>query len=53
MKEMTIQEILSLQLGMMQKIHDFCIANNVRSSLGGGTSLGDILHEGYIPRPSL
>lgn len=49
MKEMTLQEIQTLQLNMMQKIHDFCVSNNIRYSLGGGTLLGAIRHKGYIP----
>lgn len=49
MKEMTLQEIQALQLDMMQKIHDFCVSNNIRYSLGGGTLLGAIRHKGYIP----
>jgi lipopolysaccharide cholinephosphotransferase len=49
MKEMTLQEIQTLQLEMMQKIHNFCISNNIRYSLGGGTLLGAIRHKGYIP----
>ncbi len=49
MKEMTLQEIQTLQLDMMQKIHDFCVSKNIRYSLGGGTLLGAIRHKGYIP----
>lgn len=49
MKEMTLKEVQTLQLEMMQKIHDFCVSNNIRYSLGGGTLLGAIRHKGYIP----
>lgn len=49
MKEMTLKEVQTLQLEMMQKIHEFCVSNNIRYSLGGGTLLGAIRHKGYIP----
>ena len=34
MKEMTIQEIQTLQLEMMHKVHEFCVSNKIRYSLG-------------------
>ena len=49
MKEMSREELHSLQLGMMQKVHEFCISKNIRYSLGGGTLLGAIRHKGFIP----
>lgn len=49
MKAITLQEIHQLQLHMLDCIHDYCIANNLRYSLGGGTLLGAIRHKGFIP----
>ena len=49
LKEMTLEEVQSLQLVMMSKIHDFCVNRNIRYSLGGGTLLGAVRHKGYIP----
>lgn len=49
LKEMTLEEVQSLQLVMMSKIHEFCVNRNIRYSLGGGTLLGAVRHKGYIP----
>lgn len=49
MKAITLQEIHQLQLHMLDCIHEYCIANNLRYSLGGGTLLGAIRHKGSIP----
>lgn len=49
MKDITLEEMRELQLNMLDKIHAFCIQNDIRYSLGGGTLLGAIRHKGYIP----
>ena len=49
MKEMTKQEQHALLIDILAKTHDFCIKNNIRYSLGGGTLLGAIRHKGFIP----
>ncbi|MBQ4632218.1 MAG: LicD family protein, partial [Prevotella sp.] len=33
----------------MDSIHDFCLKNGIRYSLGGGTLIGAFRHRGYIP----
>ncbi|MCQ2072807.1 MAG: LicD family protein [Bacteroidaceae bacterium] len=33
----------------MQDIHDFCERNSIRYFLCGGTLIGAIRHNGYIP----
>lgn len=38
-----------LQLRMLDCIHEYCMNNNIRYSLGGGTLLGAIRHKGFIP----
>lgn len=48
-KEITLKELREIQLDMMDKIHEFCVSNNIRYSLGGGTLLGAVRHKGYIP----
>lgn len=48
-KEMTLDEIRSVQIEILQKIHDFCVNRGIRYSLGGGTLLGAVRHKGYIP----
>jgi len=42
-------DLRQLQLEIMQSIHDFCTANNIHYSISGGTLLGAVRHEGYIP----
>lgn len=49
MKQLTLKEIQSEGVGVMKKIHDFCIANNLRYSLAYGTLIGAIRHKGFIP----
>lgn len=49
MKEIGLEELKSLQLEMLQKIHKFCVSNGIHYSLAAGTLLGAIRHKGYIP----
>ena len=49
MKEMTIKDIQRVSLDMLREIHDFCVKNNLKYSLSGGTLLGAIRHNGFIP----
>ena len=49
MKEMTIQEIQQVTLEILKDVHEFCVDNNIRYSLSGGTLLGAIRHNGFIP----
>jgi len=49
MKAIDIKELKVLQLEIMQSIHDFCIQNDIRYSISGGTLLGAVRHKGYIP----
>lgn len=50
MKEIKdIKEIQSIELGILKKIHSFCIAENLRYSLCAGTLLGAIRHKNFIP----
>lgn len=46
---MTIDEIRGVQVAILDKVHSFCIDNNLRYSLSGGTLLGAVRHKGYIP----
>ena len=48
-REVTLDEIRTVQLGILNKIHEFCVKNNIRYSLCGGTLLGAVRHKGYIP----
>lgn len=49
MKEVSLTEMHQLQLRIMDCIHEYCVSNNIRYSLGGGTLLGAIRHKGFIP----
>ncbi|MGN0048190.1 MAG: phosphorylcholine transferase LicD [Bacteroides sp.] len=50
MKQITdLEELKSIQLDVMQCVHDFCVENNIRYFLCGGTLIGAIRHDGYIP----
>ena len=46
---MTLKEIQDYGLEMMKDIHAFCVANNIKYTLGGGSMLGAIRHKGFIP----
>lgn len=48
-REISLDERKKIQLDMLQEVHDFCVANNIRYSLAFGTLLGAIRHKGYIP----
>lgn len=48
-KEIDINELREIQLGILDKIHAFCMERGIRYSLGGGTLLGAVRHKGYIP----
>ena len=50
MTEIQINEKLKrIQLEILNEFHNFCIANDIKYSLSGGTLLGAIRHKGYIP----
>ncbi len=48
-KEVTKEEMRTIQLDILDKIHDYCEKNHLRYSLCGGTLLGAVRHQGYIP----
>lgn len=49
MKEMSIDELLKLQVEILSKIDEFCCVNNIHYTVFGGTAIGAIRHQGYIP----
>ena len=46
---LTENEIKTIQLDILQSIHDFCMEKGLRYSLAYGTLIGAIRHKGYIP----
>ena len=49
MKEMTLDDMHSFCLEIAKDVHQFCVDNNIRYSLGYGSLLGAVRHKGYIP----
>ncbi len=49
MKNMSLQDIQMMSLDILKDVHKFCIENNIRYTLQGGTLLGAIRHNGFIP----
>ena len=49
MKEMTVKDVQKLSLDILKDVHEFCTNNGIKYSLSGGTLLGAIRHDGFIP----
>ena len=49
MKEMSLQDIQHVCLDILKDVHQFCVNNHINYTLCGGTLLGAIRHNGYIP----
>ena len=49
MRKMTLHDIQSISLGILNDVHQFCIDNNIRYSLAYGTLIGAVRHQGFIP----
>lgn len=49
MKQMTLEEVHEVLYDILVDIHEFCVNNDIKYSLGGGTLLGAIRHNGFIP----
>lgn len=46
---MTTKEVQRMSLDILQDFHNFCVKNNIHYSLSGGTLLGAVRHNGFIP----
>ena len=49
MRTMSIRDIQMASLDILKDVHDFCVRNDIRYTLQGGTLLGAIRHQGFIP----
>ena len=49
MKKIETNELKSIQIEILQYVHDFCKKNGIVYSLCGGTLIGAVRHSGYIP----
>lgn len=46
---LSLKEIQSQSLEILQTVHDFCISHGIKYSLAYGTLIGAIRHKGFIP----
>lgn len=44
-----LSELKEIELGIMKKVHKFCIDNNILYFLSHGTLIGAVRHSGFIP----
>ena len=48
-RRIEIDELRSIQMEILDDVHRFCQENGIRYSLCGGSLLGAVRHQGYIP----
>lgn len=46
---MQLRDIQKVSLEILKDVHEFCISNDIKYSLGSGTMLGAVRHKGFIP----
>lgn len=49
MKEISVEELLKLQVEILEKVDRYCRANSIPYTVFGGTCIGAVRHKGYIP----
>lgn len=49
MKELSLKELQSESLAILNEVHSFCVTNDIRYSLAYGTLIGAVRHKGFIP----
>ena len=49
MTPMTLEDVHQVLYDILVDIHEFCVKNDIKYSLGGGSLLGAIRHNGFIP----
>ena len=49
MKELSLEEIKQIELGILKEFHSFCVEHNIRYFISHGTLLGAIRYKGFIP----
>lgn len=48
-RKMTLKELQEAELGILEAFHEFCEKHGLRYYLGGGTAIGAVRHQGFIP----
>lgn len=48
-KPLTLKELQQTELNILQAFHDFCQEHHLRYYLSGGTGIGLVRHQGFIP----
>ena len=48
-REMSLKDIQNVSLDILKVLHEFCVSNGIRYSLGYGTLIGAVRHKGFIP----
>lgn len=48
-RQLTVREIQEESLKILLDVHGFCMKNGIKYSLSGGTLLGAVRHQGFIP----
>ena len=46
---MTLNDIKEVSLDILTEFHDFCSSHALKYSLAGGTAIGAVRHQGFIP----
>ena len=46
---MTLDDIKKVSLDILVEFHDFCCNHSLKYSLAGGTAIGAVRHQGFIP----
>lgn len=49
MIEMTTKEVQAICLELLKDVHEFCVENDIHYSLSGGSLIGAVRHNGFIP----
>lgn len=49
MKQLSIKDVQQISMQILKDVHEFCINNNIKYTLYGGTMIGAIRHKGFIP----
>ncbi|STO53772.1 LicD family protein [Canicola haemoglobinophilus] len=48
-KNISLKELQMISLNILEYFHNICEEHNIKYSLGGGTLIGAIRHQGFIP----